>query len=637
MRPGATDHEWQPPLALITPLAASGSAPGCFGDRTPPPSPFLFSHLALLATPAPAARTPPADNSVVSPPRGLPRTRASAQRASSEHSCDCAQLVDLPHSTAFYSSWEPRCRLEDFDDQGISISQRNPADIDNINIRTNHLEILQTTPTFTARGRNLTPEPQRNATAHDVRSAMSLEERLSSPHSFSGYKPPSPTPPSPPLPIGNSLVASMSASLLPSNTLPSLQPSDAASRFASSSVAAPIIHFDPNSNQSDDDDDDEEASGRPKKKLRKTVAAGLVGPGAADSGLDGGAGAGVEDDKDKGRRKIEIEYINKKEKRHITFSKRKAGIMKKAYELATLTGTQVLLLVVSETGIVYTFTTAKFQPLVGAGPGGNPSEGQRLIQACLAVDPTDGSDYVSPGPDGPLLPLPPSAVNRPFETNSAIHGGQIALRTRAHRPGVNPRAKPRPAAIRTQSHPMGDGPPTPTDHPSMLLSPSTRQMHPADYSQGPSVLQGSPRAETMQSAQEYAEMMARSAGPMNPNYPPHPLSAGGRMESYGQQSGPDYGHSGPPPHSAHHLHPHSPDRYQPSPGNHGNSPLQHQQNHHLQQHQMSQGNQPPDHFRQHSYESDRYYQGPPPPDYHSQQQQQQQHPEDFQTQQSRRQ
>ena len=32
---------------------------------------------------------------------------------------------------------------------------------------------------------------------------------------------------------------------------------------------------------------------------------------------------------------------------------------------------------------VYTFTTAKFQPLVGAGPGGNPSEGQRLIQACL--------------------------------------------------------------------------------------------------------------------------------------------------------------------------------------------------------------------------------------------------------------
>ncbi|SAL99674.1 hypothetical protein [Absidia glauca] len=53
-----------------------------------------------------------------------------------------------------------------------------------------------------------------------------------------------------------------------------------------------------------------------------------------------------------GRRKIKIEYINDKTRRHITFSKRKAGIMKKAYELSTLTGTQVLLLVVSETGLV---------------------------------------------------------------------------------------------------------------------------------------------------------------------------------------------------------------------------------------------------------------------------------------------
>lgn len=51
--------------------------------------------------------------------------------------------------------------------------------------------------------------------------------------------------------------------------------------------------------------------------------------------------------------------------------------MKKAYELSTLTGTQVLLLVVSETGLVYTFTTAKLQPLV------TQPEGKNLIQACL--------------------------------------------------------------------------------------------------------------------------------------------------------------------------------------------------------------------------------------------------------------
>lgn len=77
------------------------------------------------------------------------------------------------------------------------------------------------------------------------------------------------------------------------------------------------------------------------------------------------------------RRKIEIKFIQDKSRRHITFSKRKAGIMKKAYELSVLTGTQVLLLVVSETGLVYTFTTPKLQPLV------TKSEGKNLIQACL--------------------------------------------------------------------------------------------------------------------------------------------------------------------------------------------------------------------------------------------------------------
>ncbi|ANB13614.1 transcription factor MCM1 [Sugiyamaella lignohabitans] len=89
-----------------------------------------------------------------------------------------------------------------------------------------------------------------------------------------------------------------------------------------------------------------------------------------------------EDDEDGGkqgreRRKIEIKFIQDKSRRHITFSKRKAGIMKKAYELSVLTGTQVLLLVVSETGLVYTFTTPKLQPLV------TKPEGKNLIQACL--------------------------------------------------------------------------------------------------------------------------------------------------------------------------------------------------------------------------------------------------------------
>lgn len=113
------------------------------------------------------------------------------------------------------------------------------------------------------------------------------------------------------------------------------------------------------------EDDDEDEEGRKGKK-------GLPNPG---------------------RRKIEIEYIEDKSKRHITFSKRKAGIMKKAYELSTLTGTQVLLLVVSETGLVYTYTTNKLQPLVTA------KEGKALIQACLTAE--EGDPPFGEKPDGP--------------------------------------------------------------------------------------------------------------------------------------------------------------------------------------------------------------------------------------------
>lgn len=55
-----------------------------------------------------------------------------------------------------------------------------------------------------------------------------------------------------------------------------------------------------------------------------------------------------------------------------------------AYELATLTGTQVLLLVVSQTGLVYTFTTPKLEAIV------KQPEGRNLIQECLnAPGPSD--------------------------------------------------------------------------------------------------------------------------------------------------------------------------------------------------------------------------------------------------------
>lgn len=106
----------------------------------------------------------------------------------------------------------------------------------------------------------------------------------------------------------------------------------------------------------------------------------------------------LDDDDDKPttreRRKIEIRFIQDKSRRHITFSKRKAGIMKKAYELSVLTGTQVLLLVVSETGLVYTFTTPKLQPLV------TKPEGKNLIQACLNAPEESGEDEEASTPTG---------------------------------------------------------------------------------------------------------------------------------------------------------------------------------------------------------------------------------------------
>jgi len=78
-----------------------------------------------------------------------------------------------------------------------------------------------------------------------------------------------------------------------------------------------------------------------------------------------------------GSKKIQIKPTEDERNRQVTFLKRKYGLMKKAYELSTLTGTQVLLLVASETGHVYTFATPKLQPLI------TKAEGKNLIQSCL--------------------------------------------------------------------------------------------------------------------------------------------------------------------------------------------------------------------------------------------------------------
>ena len=87
--------------------------------------------------------------------------------------------------------------------------------------------------------------------------------------------------------------------------------------------------------------------------------------------------------KTRGRVKIETKFIKHKQRRYTTFSKRKSGLMKKAYELSTLTGAQVMLLVASETGHVYTYATDKFKPIMPTS-GGEWSAEKEFIQNCLS-------------------------------------------------------------------------------------------------------------------------------------------------------------------------------------------------------------------------------------------------------------
>ncbi|KAK4049937.1 transcription factor of the MADS box [Microbotryomycetes sp. JL201] len=133
----------------------------------------------------------------------------------------------------------------------------------------------------------------------------------------------------------------------------------------------------------DDDDDDELEQPAPKKKYSNKRNATSTG-----------------------RRKIAISYIDDKAKRHVSFTKRKAGLMKKAYELSTLTGTNCLVLVVSETGLVYTYATPGLRPIIAHEDGKDVIA--RTLKGELTVDgagPAGGSpDSASPEATRPRPP-----------------------------------------------------------------------------------------------------------------------------------------------------------------------------------------------------------------------------------------
>uniref|UniRef100_A0A3P9CEM4 Serum response factor n=1 Tax=Maylandia zebra TaxID=106582 RepID=A0A3P9CEM4_9CICH len=127
----------------------------------------------------------------------------------------------------------------------------------------------------------------------------------------------------------------------------------------------------------DSDSAEDDDTGRSEREVGHQAAQSSGGLSGAYSGLRPGAAGVKPGKKTRGRVKIKMEFIDNKLRRYTTFSKRKTGIMKKAYELSTLTGTQVLLLVASETGHVYTFATRKLQPMITS------ETGKALIQTCL--------------------------------------------------------------------------------------------------------------------------------------------------------------------------------------------------------------------------------------------------------------
>lgn len=153
-------------------------------------------------------------------------------------------------------------------------------------------------------------------------------------------------------------------------------------------AAAPTAGALYSGSEGDSESGEEEELGAERRGLKRSLSEmelGVVvgGPEAAAAAAGGygpvsGAVSGAKPGKKtRGRVKIKMEFIDNKLRRYTTFSKRKTGIMKKAYELSTLTGTQVLLLVASETGHVYTFATRKLQPMITS------ETGKALIQTCL--------------------------------------------------------------------------------------------------------------------------------------------------------------------------------------------------------------------------------------------------------------
>ena len=118
------------------------------------------------------------------------------------------------------------------------------------------------------------------------------------------------------------------------------------------------------------------------------------------------------------KRTTAIQYITGKSKRHVTFSKRKAGLMKKAQELAVLTGSQALVVIASETNHIYTFSTPGLKPIL------TDDKCRSFLLSCLSQKNDPLMDNVENG----SVVLPTPTVTELYEDpNSAGGVGSIPV------------------------------------------------------------------------------------------------------------------------------------------------------------------------------------------------------------------
>ncbi|KAK2383732.1 hypothetical protein P8452_38789 [Trifolium repens] len=66
-----------------------------------------------------------------------------------------------------------------------------------------------------------------------------------------------------------------------------------------------------------------------------------------------------------GRRKVKMEYVKDKDKRYVTFSKRKNGLFKKANQLSTLCNARVAVVGFTPGGKPFAFGSPSFQSVSG--------------------------------------------------------------------------------------------------------------------------------------------------------------------------------------------------------------------------------------------------------------------------------